>query len=130
MKRIYHNYQKWEDHKNGLYDCIDPNERHSIQESYNLLTDLKKFYSQSVKMISKWKYATEHNLTNLEINRKAWIGQAVCCYNHGAKSYSTIIAWNMLTLSEQERANNIAKEIIELFELKQSKSICLKLDLE
>ena len=72
-------------------------------------------------MINNWKSSADVHLTNKECNRKAWIGQASCCYYANVPEILTCIAWNQLTEKQQQKANLIAKKIIEIYEKKNKK---------
>lgn len=122
MKQFYAKYTDWEDYQNGMYDSYDLNKKESlINESINLLTDLNKFYKTMNIIIKKWKISTKVNLTNLETNRKAWLGQAACCYNHNCPETLTRIAWSRLTTEQQIKANKTAQKIITEYERKNRK---------
>lgn len=132
MKRIHHHYKKWEDYHAGLYVKSKVDGSHvKIEYAKNLLSDPIKFGNYARKMIKSWKFASEHNLTNLEINRRAWLGQATCCYAYGVNEELVKIAWGLIDLNSQRKANNVADTVIKEFEqsLLNTQAICLKLDL-
>ena len=116
MIQIYHPYWLWEDYNNGMYDSdLKENEIELIDKSIELLrSDL--FFSIGLKMILKWKYSCENNLTNSMINRRAWIGRATCSFNHQCPELLTRIAWNELSEIEKNKANNYADRIIRIYE--------------
>lgn len=122
MNRIYHEYHFWEDYKNGMY-LIDkkPCEK-KIDFCIELLSDVKIFLYTGRKMILSWPIASEENLTNKSINRKAWIGQATCNFNHGATETETKIAWGKIPDKIKIQANQVAEKIIIEYEAK-NKSI-------
>lgn len=117
LKRMYHNYLLWEDYKNGLYilDTIEDSDK-LIIKCANLLKDCKRFYDVMKLVIKDWKIATEVNLSNVNRNRQAWLGQASCCYMFKAPEYITKIAWKMLSKNQQDNANNTADVIINNWE--------------
>jgi len=59
-----------------------------------------------------WEKSAEHNLSNTARNRQAWLGQAACCFSHGAPEYLTKIAWNNLTDEQRAAANAVADAVI------------------
>jgi len=67
-------------------------------------------------VIEQWPITCEHNLTDLNQNRKAWIGHAATCLAIGAPEDITRKAWHALNLEQQEAANLKAKEAIQLWE--------------
>jgi hypothetical protein len=51
-------------------------------------------YGKAMKLVTEnWHYSCEHNLSNLSINRKAWLGHAACCFQHGYPEYLVRQAW-------------------------------------
>ena len=119
IERIYHPYDSWEDFKNGMYKTtcyMDP--QPLITECEDMLK-CKEYLWESMNYVTHhWKLASQHNLTNMHRNRQAWIGQAACCFAHGAPEYITKLAWNNLNPSEQDVANKVADEVIQDWEEK------------
>lgn len=113
MKRIYHNIKLWEDYNNGMYKKIKKSDEEIyIEKACSLLKD-KKLLKKIMKLvITNWKYSSEVNLTNNGCNQQAWLGQASCCYLYKVPEYLTKEAWNLLSINEQNIANNIADKII------------------
>jgi hypothetical protein len=81
-------------------------------------------------VIEQWKYSCEHNLTNMSINRIAYIGQAACCLYANVPSTITMQAWSKVDKKYRDIADSIAKETIEIWEKNQINKLqlCLKLD--
>ncbi len=114
--RIFHTFEKWECHKAGFYK--NTTEQYSHKEAEikfsEILKDSEIFKQALNGVISNWKHSCEHYLTNKAMNRIAWIGQASVCYYSGIPSrYSS--GWNLLTNEEQEKANEIALEYINIW---------------
>ena len=117
MKRIWINYNKWEDYKNGLFETKKlQNEGFLIDECVKLLSDQNKFYSCGVEMINAWSNSANHNLSDIKANRKSYIGKAVCNFIIGANIKTTIKAWNTLSDETKELANNTALSLISYYE--------------
>jgi hypothetical protein len=117
IKRVYSPYYDWEDYKAGMY-------RNPINLDIDSLVtkDLKllgsdRFMSIGLEVLYSWRCATNFNLSNRTQNRKAWIGQAACCYNHGSVERITRQAWKHLDVDSQNRANLIAEKIIKRYEI-------------
>lgn len=131
MKQIYHTWDKWEDHQHGFYENCPQGEKENllnrVVELFNsaFLTD--QFMQ---KVTDSWKYACEHNLTNLSINRIAWLGQSACCLYAKVPSTVTMEAWSLLTPEVQERSNQIAEAKIKQWESKHitSNQLCINLN--
>ena len=123
VKQFYAPYEKWEDYLNGFYNTTIENylnENELIDKSYNLLCNPKKFDEKCNIVLNRWKISSMVNLTNNEINHKAWLGQAACCYNHNAPNYITRISWSKMTYNEQKIANKIAQNNINKYLIKIS----------
>jgi hypothetical protein len=119
MKQIYHHYSQWEDYQNGMYETIDESEhpRH-INLSVDLLSDPVECKTAMQNVIDNWPKSTEHNLTDKSINRRAWLGQAACCYVNKTPSEVTRQAWSNILPNNQGMANYIATQIIKQWERK------------
>lgn len=122
MKQYFHKYTDWEDYKNGMYDDYDLAKKEElILKSVDLLKDKDLFYKNGREMVLAWKISAKVNLTNVNSNRRSWIGQATCCYSHKCSEVLTRIAWGMLTESEQNIANKVAEKIIKEYERENRK---------
>ena len=124
MKRIFWNYELWEDHKRGLYDITrkysEIEEMDKTAQAKSLLTNSEWFLETAMKVITEWKYSSDVNLSNKSRNRQAWIGQASCCYVFGTPEYITKYGWRLMTPTQQIEANRIADIIIKTWEMKLS----------
>lgn len=124
MERVYHNYEKWEDYQNGMYDNISlSNEatEEKVKQAISLLTNSSFFAELSIEMTSKWIVSASENLTNLSCNREAWIGQATCCYVYNISETITKMSWKRLTDNQRNEANLIAKKTIDKYEKENRK---------
>jgi hypothetical protein len=107
-------WAKWEDYGAGLYNSVLRADK--VQQSLQLLADPDAFYEAAREMIREWRRAARHNLGHLVASRRSWIGQATCCYVHGASAAETRAAWGELSLDQQRRANASADALIEQYE--------------
>jgi hypothetical protein len=110
MKRIYHTWDKWECYPAGFYDSrpkqdLNGDECEAIYAE--LLRDLPAFNVALRRVITEWKYSCEHYLTNENMNRVAWLGQASLCIERGIPSCFRG-GFNRLTDQEQYSANQAA----------------------
>lgn len=90
INRIYHPWYLWECYKNGFYSTIPPNQYSVLdcKEVYlEYFTHRKYFYDDMKSVFRKWKYSCEHFLTNPNMNRIAWLGQASVCFRYGISSF-------------------------------------------
>lgn len=113
MKRIYHHYKDWEDFKFGFYDSV------TYSKKQDLINSVVYMFSDPIlterymeKVIDDWVYSCEHNLSNENMNRVAYLGQAACCLYCGAPCDVTMRAWKELPIHVQLRSNEIAKKTI------------------
>ncbi len=114
--RIFHTYEKWECYKAGFYDTTKEGmTKEECEDGYrDLLTNEKEFRGALTHIIDNWKHSCEHYLTNSAMNRIAWLGQAALCYARGIPAVYRG-GYNLLTKEEQDRANNIALEYLNLW---------------
>jgi hypothetical protein len=119
LERIYHNWEKWECYKHGFYNIVSNAQKQECKKLVlSFFNDAKttEYYMQ--KIIDKWIYSCEHFLSNVSMNRIAWLGQAACCLCHNTPNLVTMLYWNFLEESVQIRSNNIAQNIITNWEQK------------
>lgn len=111
MKRIYHTWDKWECYPAGFHNKKG-NDLSLKKEDYEklyaeFLRDIPLFSSSLFKVIDQWRYSCEHNLTNLTMNRIAWLGQAAICIEYNIPSCYRA-GYFLLTEDEQHKANSTA----------------------
>lgn len=111
IKQIFHHFSKWEDYKYGLLDTSCERYDEKLNLSTELLSNVDMFYSVAKECLKEWNFSAEQNLSDYSINYQAYIGQASCCFNHGAPSYVTVEAWWMLTDKQREDANRVADKV-------------------
>jgi len=120
--RIFHTYDKWECAKAGFY--ASTKDGMTAEQCQNVFADLLRnedeFKNALERVITEWKNSCEHYLTNKAMNRIAWLGQASVCIAKGIPStYSS--GWNLLTIDEQEKANDIAFEYLNKWLVKNNR---------
>jgi hypothetical protein len=115
-KQYFAPYNLWEDYKAGMYNTYNIIDKDiKIQNAIKLLSNKQEFFQVSMEMVSKWEVSAKVNLTNLNQNRKAWIGAASCMYKYNVPEILTRIAWNSLDKEEQDRANESAQDVIQIY---------------
>ena len=115
--RIFHTYEKWECAKAGFYESGSKKEytKEAAEQKYaELLRDDKLFSSALSRVINEWKYSCEHYLSNENMNRIAWLGQASACISLGLPSCYRG-GYNLLTEEEKENANKLAFKYLNLW---------------
>ena len=113
MERIFHHYSKWEDFHAGMYEESKDGRAERVAAAAKILGTPNICREAMEKVIAEWKIATEYNLSNAGINRKAWLGQAACSCYGGIHEDETREAWGIMTPEQRTEANRIAAEIIK-----------------
>lgn len=113
MERIFHHYNKWEDYHAGMYDECKEGREERVKQAAEILGTPQICREAMQMVIAQWEKATEYNLSNEQINRKAWLGQAACCCYAGIHEDETREAWGIMTEAQRVEANRIAAGIIK-----------------
>lgn len=120
MKQIYKQYHLWEDYKNGMYDLFEASDI-EIQKGVSLLSNTDLFFNTCLEILDNWVISCDVNLTNLSINRKAWLGQASCNYKYKLNELAVRKCWALLSNEQRYKANIVADKIISIYEAKNKK---------
>lgn len=124
MTQIFHHYKKWEDYHNGMFRKVNAIDDHFlIGKAVELLSNQDICYQAMKRVVNEWKYSSEHNLTNISQNRRAWLGQAACCIEFGVPEELTRIAWSSMSVDKQDKANAIADIVIQEWEESYAKKV-------
>lgn len=114
MKRIYHTWDKWECYQAGFYNDEPPkgiSKAQAIKAYRDFLSNLDQFRDGLEIVISRWINSCEHYLTNQNMNRIAWLGQAAMCAKTGVPACFRS-GYNELTESQQLAADLLALEYL------------------
>lgn len=114
--RIFHTYDKWECYAAGFFNTsvIGMTKDEAELKFANFLRDINKFEEALNYIVHNWKYSCEQNLTNIALNRIAWLGQAAVCYATGIPSVYRA-GWFLLNEYEQLRADNMALKYLNIW---------------
>lgn len=110
IKPVWRNYREWECFKNKMYE--NGHNQEVVKKCYKILTsnDLKEnMYDTTII----YEIATKVNFTNKMFNPISWLGQATCNRLINATAQEVCQAWLTMTKEQQDKANDIAKEVIE-----------------
>lgn len=115
MKRFYHTYDKWECFRAGFFDK-KPRDKSLTDDDCRdryaaFLRDIPRFREAMRCVLDEWPYSTQHNLSNENMNRIAWLGQSAACYAMGIPSIYRG-GFNQLSDEEQAAANEAALEVL------------------
>jgi hypothetical protein len=94
-----------------------------VKAAYDILTSPVILEDAMRYVATYWIYSSEHNLTNKQRNRQAWLGQAACCWLVHATENSTKQAWSRMTDQQRDVANKVADKIISEWENEYAKKI-------
>ena len=122
MERIYHRYEIWEDYKNGMYNECKEGRSDRVLEAARILGTPALCEKAMQKVIKEWKICTEYNLSNVGVNRKAWLGQAACSCYANIHEDETREAWGIMTEEQRITANRIAQTLINKWQQKHEKN--------
>ena len=116
MERIYHTWDKWECYPAGFYEPspryaeLSKLTREELEGMYAaFLSSDERFRFAIRRLIIEWKNSCEHYLSNENMNRIAWIGQASACIACGLPS-DFRGGFNLLSKAQQDQANTVALE--------------------
>ena len=113
MKRIFHPYDTWEDYKAGFYGGQDYPTKNTVRLCAEVLADLYTF-EKALKMITtEWKHSCEHNLSNENMNRIAYLGQAACALLLKVPNNVSMGAYSTLTIEQQQAADALAQKYLD-----------------
>lgn len=87
-----------------------------LKRAIEFTGDAQLYGSFMRRVIIEWPMACEHHLTDVNQNRKAWIGHAASCLALGCPEDVTRSAWGYLSKQQQDEANAEAQAAIETWE--------------
>lgn len=129
MERIFHHYELWEDYHAGMYDENKEGRKERVKKAAYILGTPDVCEKAMEKAVAEWENATEYNLSNAEINRKAWLGQAACSCYAGVHEDETREAWGLMTEQQRIKANQIAATIIKRWLAEREAADCLQMSM-
>jgi hypothetical protein len=126
IERIYHSYDKWEDHKAGFYDNISGKDKdRMIKKVIELFTNPEETRKYMIRVVKEWIFSCQHNLTNESMNKIAYLGQGACCLYAGIPSTVTMEAWSKVPEEFRNIADSIAIDVLELWEFRHIETLKL-----
>ena len=114
MRRIYHTWEKWECYPAGFYEDLPPEgmtARQATEAHAAFLRDIPRFGAALVRVITEWTHSCEHYLSNANMNRIAWLGQAAACIDSGLPACFRS-GYHKLSVEEQRRADQAALDAL------------------
>lgn len=117
MNRIYHTWDKWECYPAGFYEDHPPQDMSNDEatKAYAVfLRDIPRFRAALERVLAEWPNSCEHYLSNENMNRIAWLGQAAMCIDSGVPS-AFRSGYNVLTDDEKREADETALEYLNIW---------------
>lgn len=127
MDRIFHEYNKWECYKNGFYNNYTK-KKYSIYKDMVIYVFSSQDITQKymIKVLNEWHYSCENFLTNQNINKVAWLGQAACNIYGKVPNLATMAAWSDVKPIRQNISNMVASKLIDKWTKQKQLEIILK----
>lgn len=127
IKRIYHPYDVWEEVRWNMWGKVESQHKDKYFKQAVIFTGNAEEYGKyMIRVVKEWKYSCEHNLTDLNQNRRAWIGHAACALALGCPEDITRKAWGILSEKQQFDANAVADIAIQMWEKQHLGDLCQK----
>jgi hypothetical protein len=126
--QAYLPYHLWEDWSAGMWRDTEARGE-SVKQALALMTDTPRFGGSMLAVVTHWPNACLQCLSNPSLNRRAWLGQAACCFAIGVSEDVTRLAWHKLTERQQARANDRADRAILIWERRFERGINLCLNI-
>lgn len=117
IKREYANYETWEDYRHNFYGGVsDDWDRDDTLEIYaSLLRDLPRFEAALKTITAEWQSSNRHNLTNMGLNRIAYLGQCALALVYKVPHKEGRGGYQLLTQEEKEAADALAQKYLDLW---------------
>jgi hypothetical protein len=120
MKKIWHPYWTWEDV--GMWrKATREDEILLLPKAIEFMGNVALYGEWMLKVIEQYEYACQHNLTDVSLNQRAWIGHAACHMALDAPEYITRQAWGLLSDEQRFDANAKADIAINLWKIDNEK---------
>lgn len=130
MKQIFHPYQTWEGFKSGMYEPCKDGRDERVRKAQFLLSNPDKLRENMQRVTDEWTHETEHVLSDMSINHRAWLGQSACNIYGGIREDETREAWGYLSEQQRKEANKVADQVDRRWrERQERKSGCCQLQL-
>lgn len=111
--RVYVPYWEWEDFKNGMWRKVDKLQEESLLAKCIEFTSNWELYGENMYKVSiEWPMTMLNTLSNIHVNRRAFLGHCACQYAINCPEYITRMAWKHLTDKQRIDADAIAQKHI------------------
>ena len=129
LKRVWMPINTWEEIAFNMWGEVS-NRGLYLQRAV-LFTGNHRLYGRYMnRVINEWPNSCINALTDLNLNRKAWIGHAACALALRCPEDITRQAWGLLTNEQRALANSQADRAIHAWEMRYAKSQRVHQDVE
>jgi len=115
IRRAYRRIEEWECIPAGMYDegfCVRQDRDRFLRVYADFLADRDSFQIGIERCFVEWPVSCENFLTDCNINRIAWLGQASACIEQGLPCSFRGGFW-LLSKQQQDAANKQAFDSIK-----------------
>lgn len=113
LKQIFIPYWEWEDWINGMW--VRGNDE-QLQPAIDFTADWVVYGNAMGEVIQAWPRTMLNSMTNLSINRRAFLGHCAVTFKLGIPESTTRKAWGLLTNEQRFNADEIAEKHIKHWE--------------
>lgn len=115
FSKVYHPYFLWEEIKFNMWGKVDDKSAY-LSKAIEFTGDWDLYGSWMIKVVNDWPISCENSLTDMSMNRRAWIGHAAVAYAIQCPEDIVRLAWGKLTDEQRILANGKADKAIKLWE--------------
>jgi len=115
VKRVYRPFTEWEEIEHNMWGCVQ-DKKLWLKKAIKFTSDHKLYGRFMMRVVNEWPVSCENALTDMTLNRKAWVGHAAAALAIGCPEDITRQAWGMLTDEQQLLANKKADRAIRVWE--------------
>ena len=114
MKQVYIPYWEWEDYLNGMWQKLPKDQEPTmLQKAIEFTGDHVKYGNAMKEVVYKWPHTMLNTLTNMSVNRRAFLGHCACQLAINCPEYITRQAWHELTDMQRYLADKVAQQTID-----------------
>lgn len=122
IHKIWHPFNEWEEYQQGMWRSINSRHRKMLLQWAINFTGNHKLYGTWMRtVLIEWPISCEQNLSDLNQNRRAWLGHAAVQIAIDIPEDITREAWGHLSDRQRELADKEADATIKEWELKHER---------
>jgi len=126
VERVYVPYWDWEDFQNGMWRKLPKDQEQEMLQRAIEFTGNHLLYGEAMgRAIREWKNTMLNSLTNIGMNRRAFLGHCACSLEFNCPEYITRAAWKHLTEEQRRKADKEAQTRIDQYiNERKNRKIC------